>query len=168
MRNHIVLALDASTTHVGMSVWNRDQYMTGLERAYPGKNMFRRVLAIRNDVATWTQEYQAGIIAAECPIFDPRHGPDTLYELSLPIAAIGLWATEHMVRFETIYPTSAKAALGNGRAGKAEMIRLAEMYLGYNAKIAGEHHADSIGVFAALWQTKLAIADLEERAHAYT
>lgn len=164
MRNVTTIALDVSTRNVGMSVWNRDEYVTGIERTYPGKDLYRRSLAIRNDVAHWITEYRPAIVVAECPIHDPRHGPDTLFELSVPVSAIGIWCAEHTLRFELVYPTSVKAALGNARADKAEMIRLAEMFLEYQHRIHGEHHADSIGVFAAFWQARLSTELLLERA----
>lgn len=156
-KDPVTLALDASTTNCGFSLWRRDQYIAGRERKYAGSDPYRRILAMRQDVAQAAMETMSTIVVMEQPIYYKGHGIDTLIALSMTQGVMGVWCVEHRIRFETVYPSEVKAALGApNTASKQTMIRLAEMYLSYQHKITGEHHADSIGVFVAFWNQTLA------------
>lgn len=154
------LCLDLSTSAVGYVVGHEGRYVDGFQRSYSGL-IYARLSAIQAEVKSVCSWHSVAVVAVERPIYYPGHSPDTLYVLSQAIGVIGLWCWRQGLRFEEFYPTTVKAALAHSRADKAEMIRAARAVTG--AEIQGEHHADAVGVWMALWN-KIAEERLLERA----
>jgi Holliday junction resolvasome RuvABC endonuclease subunit len=160
MTHITALCLDLSTSAVGYVVGREGEYVGGFQRGYNG-SIYARVAHIEIDLEDICFYHEANIVAVERPVYYPGHSPDTLYVLSQAVGVVGLWCWRQGLRFEEFYPATVKAALAHAKADKGEMIRAAQAVTG--AEIQGEHHADAVGVWMALWN-KIAEERLLERS----
>jgi len=151
MSDQITLALDASTKCVGFSLWSGYDYLSGFERKYKGQ-AYLRMDRIARDVLDLCQEHLVQHVAIEKPVYVQGHGHDTHFELACAFGAIASRVAGAGLHVYEINPKSAKAALVSGKATKAQMIQAAQLYVGARM-VVGEHHADSIGVFLAWWNS---------------
>jgi len=151
-----VLALDASTTHVGFVVAS-DKYEVGWQIAYKG-DLDQRMLAIGKEVQQVLFDFLPHWVAIENPVFIKRGrggtgGVPTFYKLSKIIGMVQYLCLINGVKVLEVHPWSVKLALaGARRASKKRMREAACSFLGLSE--IGEHHADAVGVWLS-WKKKV-------------
>jgi Holliday junction resolvasome RuvABC endonuclease subunit len=124
----IVMGLDLSLTGTGIVIWNGrkvlyEQLVKTTNRACDEE---RIDMISRNIVKTWKQ-WKPWVVGIEGPSFASPMGAVRLGELS-GVVKRRLWKLE--AAWEMIPPTSAKKHFtGNGRAGKNEVVAMANKFL---------------------------------------
>ena len=142
----IILALDASSTHVGFTLTDHDEIVRSWERGYKG-DLARRLVQIEREVDALVTRDRPHALAVEKPVFVTRR-VQSFSVLSELIGILRILAHRRGLRFIEVMPTAAKAALAHGKADKLEMMAAARLILG---RMVPEHQADSIGVAFAAW-----------------
>lgn len=135
-----ILALDASSSHVGWIVWNGTDAEAHGTIKLSGEQI-KRLPVINLAIADLLRRYAPDGVAVEAPAFSRTSElvsqQRVMGAILLSIETYGLLVTE-------VAPNSAKKALAeNGRAKKPEMIKAATLRLGH---AVGEHIADALGV----------------------
>jgi len=147
-----MLALDASTTHVGFVIATESSYIDGGEIAVKGTTDKRLLDIYSYTLAMLEQKPTIETIVVESPVYVARRGKGdagarTFGTLSELKGVLRLLAIQMDKRFIDVHPWAVKIALTKSRyATKAKMIEEAKRRIG---GVKGEHHADALGVWLA-------------------
>jgi Holliday junction resolvasome RuvABC endonuclease subunit len=164
----VILGLDASTTNLGAALSHGAYLQWSGQFSYRGPTA-KRLLRIEQRLEQLVQQHRPTIVAVEYPVLymdTDRQGKQkpsrvkAFASLHHVVGITRLVAARHNIRWMDISPTSAKAALANGRATKQQMMQYAAAVAGERV---GEHQADAIAVTLAAWN-KLQQQALQELA----
>jgi Holliday junction resolvasome RuvABC endonuclease subunit len=141
----LILALDADTRNVGFAYGLDDgQYLCGGQTRFEGDDADERCWAIVAWIAKVLGTNRVECLAVEEPIVGPNARTALqLGRLGGMLEAVAKLAGAEVVR---VHPSTAKAALAGGGAGKEEMMAAARLVA---SAVEGEHHADAVGVLFA-------------------